>query len=313
MATRMTSPSARMRARSRSAIMAARSLPPSSFASAGAPKKASISRFSARASSLARPARHPRQAVPADRPEPAGADDRRWAQPYQFISVYDCASAAEAAWRAGVPNRAYNLGSDSPPPVRQAARRSDPRGGQQIPASAHAAPLVKLALGTLDRLNMPLMDRSSISSPTRPASSTPPPPAATLAGPPSTMTATLLRAAYREYRAGLAAPRRAPCHARCLTLRGNRTMSAKPAISHNDNAAAAARPALLSLEEAGRIDLGELRKSPSPISTRPGAFHAPARLRQGADRARRRRALYRCEGAQDPRFLRRVRCGRLRP
>jgi dTDP-glucose 4,6-dehydratase len=39
--------------------------------------------------------------------------------PYQFISVYDCASAAEAGWRAGVPNRAYNLGSLNPPPVRQ--------------------------------------------------------------------------------------------------------------------------------------------------------------------------------------------------
>ena len=33
---------------------------------------------------------------------------------YQFISVYDCASAAVAAWKAGLPNAEYNIGSDDP-------------------------------------------------------------------------------------------------------------------------------------------------------------------------------------------------------
>ena len=39
--------------------------------------------------------------------------------PYQFISVFDCAEAARLAWKAGVPNEAYNLGSLNPPPVRK--------------------------------------------------------------------------------------------------------------------------------------------------------------------------------------------------
>ncbi len=39
-----------------------------------------------------------------------------------------------------------------------------------------------------------------------------------------------------------------------------KTLNSSVAISHNDNAAVATRPALLSLEEAGRLDLGELRK-----------------------------------------------------
>ena len=38
---------------------------------------------------------------------------------YQFVSVYDCASAARLAWQAGLPNEVYNLGSDDPPPVRE--------------------------------------------------------------------------------------------------------------------------------------------------------------------------------------------------
>ena len=38
--------------------------------------------------------------------------------PYQFISVFDCAEAARLAWKAGVPNEAYNLGSLNPPSVR---------------------------------------------------------------------------------------------------------------------------------------------------------------------------------------------------
>ena len=43
--------------------------------------------------------------------------------PYQFISVYDCASAAVCAWRAGIPNGEYNIGSDDPPSVRVLLKR----------------------------------------------------------------------------------------------------------------------------------------------------------------------------------------------
>jgi dTDP-glucose 4,6-dehydratase len=57
---------------------------------------------------------------------------------YQFISVFDCASAARLAWQRGFPQAAYNLGSDDPPPV--------------------PAPLVKLVLMGFDRVNVPLMD-----------------------------------------------------------------------------------------------------------------------------------------------------------
>ncbi|MEO0923604.1 MAG: NAD(P)-dependent oxidoreductase, partial [Pseudomonadota bacterium] len=39
--------------------------------------------------------------------------------PYQFISVYDCAEASYLAWKKGVPNEAFNLGSSNPPSVRE--------------------------------------------------------------------------------------------------------------------------------------------------------------------------------------------------
>jgi dTDP-glucose 4,6-dehydratase len=80
------------------------------------------------------------------------------ANPYQFISVYDCASAAIAAWRAGFPNRAYNLGSDDPPPVKTLLGDLIREAGSTsilVPTPAFA---VKAALAALDRLNTPLMD-----------------------------------------------------------------------------------------------------------------------------------------------------------
>jgi dTDP-glucose 4,6-dehydratase len=78
--------------------------------------------------------------------------------PYQFISVFDCAEAARLAWKAGVPNEAYNLGSLNPPPVRKllgdlikhAGSRSIP-----IPTPGWA---VKRTLDLLDWMNMPIMD-----------------------------------------------------------------------------------------------------------------------------------------------------------
>lgn len=78
--------------------------------------------------------------------------------PYQFISVYDCASAARLAWQKGVPNGTYNLGSLNPPPVKVLLRRLIKEAGSKSILVPAPAALVKLTLSALDRLNMPLMD-----------------------------------------------------------------------------------------------------------------------------------------------------------
>lgn len=78
--------------------------------------------------------------------------------PYQFISVFDCAEAARLAWKAGVPNEAYNLGSINPPPVRKLLGDLIKHAGSHsilIPTPGWA---VKRTLDLLDLLNMPLMD-----------------------------------------------------------------------------------------------------------------------------------------------------------
>lgn len=78
--------------------------------------------------------------------------------PYQFISVFDCAEAARLAWRAGVPNEAYNLGSDNPPPVRKLLGDLIKHAGSKsilIPTPAWA---VKRTLDLFDLLNLPIMD-----------------------------------------------------------------------------------------------------------------------------------------------------------
>ncbi|MER0237364.1 NAD(P)-dependent oxidoreductase [Fulvimarina sp. MAC8] len=78
--------------------------------------------------------------------------------PYQFISVFDCAEAARLAWKAGVPNEAYNLGSLNPPPVRKLLgdliRHAESRS-ILIPTPGWA---VKKTLDALDWMNKPLMD-----------------------------------------------------------------------------------------------------------------------------------------------------------
>ena len=78
--------------------------------------------------------------------------------PYQFISVFDCASACVAAWRAGFPNEAYNLGSDDPPPVRKLLGDLIRHAGSKSILLPTPASLVKLTLDTLDAINLPIMD-----------------------------------------------------------------------------------------------------------------------------------------------------------
>ncbi len=78
--------------------------------------------------------------------------------PYQFISVFDCAEAARLAWKAGVPNQAYNLGSLNPPPVRKLLGDLVKHAGSKsilVPTPGWA---VKRTLDLLDLLNMPIMD-----------------------------------------------------------------------------------------------------------------------------------------------------------
>jgi dTDP-glucose 4,6-dehydratase len=77
---------------------------------------------------------------------------------YQFISVYDCASAAIAAWKAGLPNAEYNIGSDDPPPVRELLTRLVREAGSRSFLLPTPASLVKAALTALDWINLPLMD-----------------------------------------------------------------------------------------------------------------------------------------------------------
>jgi dTDP-glucose 4,6-dehydratase len=78
--------------------------------------------------------------------------------PYQFISVFDCASACVAAWKAGFPNEAYNLGSDDPPPVRKLLGDLIKHAGSKSILLPTPASLVKLTLDTLDAINLPIMD-----------------------------------------------------------------------------------------------------------------------------------------------------------
>jgi dTDP-glucose 4,6-dehydratase len=78
--------------------------------------------------------------------------------PYQFISVFDCAEAARLAWKAGFPNEAYNLGSDNPPPVRKLLGDLIKEANSWSILMPTPAPLVKLTLNALDWLNMPIMD-----------------------------------------------------------------------------------------------------------------------------------------------------------
>lgn len=78
--------------------------------------------------------------------------------PYQFISVFDCAEAARLAWKAGVPNEAYNLGSDNPPPVRKLLRDLIRHAGSRsflLPTPGWA---VKRTLDLFDLVNLPIMD-----------------------------------------------------------------------------------------------------------------------------------------------------------
>ena len=77
---------------------------------------------------------------------------------YQFISVFDCASACVAAADKGLPNSAYNLGSVDPPSVNALLSGLIKEAGSRSFLLHTPAWAVKRTLGLLDRIGMPLMD-----------------------------------------------------------------------------------------------------------------------------------------------------------
>ena len=129
--------------------------------------------------------------------------------PYQFISVFDCASAAQAAWRAGFPNKVYNLGSDTPPPVKDLLRDLIKEAGSRSILLPTPAPLVKLALTSLDLINMPLMDPEQYLIADEICILDTSAAKNDLGWKPLYRDEDMLKAAYREYRAGLAKPAKA--------------------------------------------------------------------------------------------------------
>jgi dTDP-glucose 4,6-dehydratase len=76
---------------------------------------------------------------------------------YQMISVFDCASAAICAARKGIVNGEFNLGSDTPPTVRELLKELIlAAGSKSVLVPTPAAP-IKMTLRLLDRINLPLL------------------------------------------------------------------------------------------------------------------------------------------------------------
>jgi dTDP-glucose 4,6-dehydratase len=126
--------------------------------------------------------------------------------PYQFISVFDCASAAQAAWRGGFPNKEYNLGSDSPPPIRTLLGDLIAEAGSRSFLLPTPASLVKLTLTALDAVNLPIMDPEQYLIADETCILDTSALRHDLGWKPMHRDEDMLKAAYREYRAGKAAP-----------------------------------------------------------------------------------------------------------
>ena len=125
--------------------------------------------------------------------------------PYQFISVFDCASAAQAAWRGGFPNREYNLGSDAPPPIRTLLGDLITEAGSKSILIPTPANLVKLTLTALDAINLPIMDPEQYLIADETCILDTSALKSDLGWQPMHRDEDMLKAAYREYRAGKAA------------------------------------------------------------------------------------------------------------
>lgn len=118
---------------------------------------------------------------------------------YQFISVHDCVQAAILAYKAGVPNSEYNLGSDDPPTVRELLRGLIKSTGSRSILLPTPAPLAKLGLEVLDRLGMPLMDPEQYQIADETCILSTEKAKAELGWTPKHSDSEMLRAAYEEY------------------------------------------------------------------------------------------------------------------
>lgn len=78
--------------------------------------------------------------------------------PYQFVSVYDCADASYLAAKHGCPNASYNLGSKNPPSVRELLGRLIREARSRSVLVPTPARLVKATLTAFDRVDLPIMD-----------------------------------------------------------------------------------------------------------------------------------------------------------
>lgn len=77
---------------------------------------------------------------------------------YQFISVSDCADVSIQAVDKGLPNEEFNVGSLNPPTVRELLTDLINEANSKSFLLPTPAPLVKLTLGALDVIGMPIMD-----------------------------------------------------------------------------------------------------------------------------------------------------------
>ena len=82
---------------------------------------------------------------------------------YQMVSVFDCADAARRAVEAGLPGRAFNLGSANPPRVIDLMRDVIEAVGSRSVVLKTPAPLVKAALSALGVCGVRLMSREQYS------------------------------------------------------------------------------------------------------------------------------------------------------
>jgi dTDP-glucose 4,6-dehydratase len=124
--------------------------------------------------------------------------------PYQFISVFDCASAAAAAMLGGFPNREYNLGSDEPPAIKRLLGDLIADAGSRSILVPTPAFLVKATLTALDALNLPVMDPEQYLIADETCILDTSALKRDLGWKPMHRDEDMLKAAYREYRAGKA-------------------------------------------------------------------------------------------------------------
>jgi dTDP-glucose 4,6-dehydratase len=77
---------------------------------------------------------------------------------YQFISVFDCVSAALCAVEKGIPNAEYNLGSKDAPTVEELLRSLSESAGKKSFLLKTPAGLVKRVLALLDFVGLSILD-----------------------------------------------------------------------------------------------------------------------------------------------------------